>query len=108
MGQHDPALRLAAANIQAWTREIEGGGLDAIAINASGCGTTVKDYGFMFRNDPALRDSVIADLQLYLQDDMQSWALQPDGSYRRVSPPGGGSVCAQQILLERYTGTAMT
>ena len=58
--------------------------------------------------DPALRDSVIADLQLYLQDDMQSWALQPDGSYRRVSPPGGGSVCAQQILLERYTGTAMT
>ena len=57
MGQHDPALRLAAANIQAWAREIEGGGLDAIAINASGCGTTVKDYGFMFRNDPALRDS---------------------------------------------------
>lgn len=58
--------------------------------------------------DPALRDSVIADLQLYLQDDMQSWALQPDGSYRRVSPPGGGSVCAQQTLLERHTGTATT
>ena len=32
-------------------REIDGGGLDAIVINASGCGTTVKDYGFMFRTD---------------------------------------------------------
>ena len=44
----------ARANIEAWTREIEGAGLDAIVINASGCGTTVKDYGFMFREDPTL------------------------------------------------------
>lgn len=52
MGHHDPAMRLARANIAAWTREIEGEGLDAIVINASGCGTTVKDYGFMFRGEP--------------------------------------------------------
>ena len=44
----------ARANILAWTREIAGGGLDAIVINASGCGTMVKDYGFIFRNDPEL------------------------------------------------------
>src|SRR5208283_1522678 len=44
----------ARANILAWTREIERGGLDAIVINASGCGTTVKDYGFMFRSDSEL------------------------------------------------------
>ena len=44
----------ARANILAWNREIEAGGLDAIVINASGCGTTVKDYGFMFREDPVL------------------------------------------------------
>ena len=44
----------AAANIRAWTREMEGGGLDAIVINTSGCGTTVKDYGFMFREDAEL------------------------------------------------------
>ncbi|MGY8959426.1 MAG: glycolate oxidase subunit GlcF [Alphaproteobacteria bacterium] len=43
----------AAANIRAWVREIDGEGLDAILINASGCGTTVKDYGFMFREDAA-------------------------------------------------------
>ena len=47
----------ARKNIEAWTRELEKpGGLDAIVINASGCGTTVKDYGFMFRTDPALAE----------------------------------------------------
>jgi glycolate oxidase iron-sulfur subunit len=49
-GGHDEAR----ANILAWQREIEGGGLDAVIINASGCGTMVKDYGFMFRNDPQM------------------------------------------------------
>ena len=32
---------------------MDGDGLDAIVITASGCGTTIKDYGFMFREDPA-------------------------------------------------------
>jgi glycolate oxidase iron-sulfur subunit len=52
MGHHDPAMASARANILAWHREAEGEGLDAVIINASGCGTTVKDYGFMFRTDP--------------------------------------------------------
>ena len=52
MGQHAAAMASARANIAAWSREIEGEGLDAIVINASGCGTTVKDYGFMFRSEP--------------------------------------------------------
>jgi glycolate oxidase iron-sulfur subunit len=51
MGQHAAAMASARANIAAWTREIDGDGLDAIVINASGCGTTVKDYGFMFRSE---------------------------------------------------------
>ncbi len=49
MGQHDPAMALAQANIEAWSRETA---LDAIVVNASGCGTTMKDYGFMFRLSP--------------------------------------------------------
>jgi len=52
MGKEMPALAAARAAIAAWSREIDGEGLDAIVINASGCGTTVKDYGFMFREDP--------------------------------------------------------
>jgi glycolate oxidase iron-sulfur subunit len=50
------AAGFARANIAAWSRESENGGLDAIVVNASGCGTTVKDYGFMFRDDPALAE----------------------------------------------------
>ena len=53
LGQEAAALAFARANIDAWERERRAGGLDAIAINASGCGTTVKDYGFMLREDPA-------------------------------------------------------
>ncbi|MDM7945522.1 MAG: glycolate oxidase subunit GlcF [Oceanibaculum nanhaiense] len=56
MGREDSAHALAKSTIAAWTREIEGEGLDAIIINASGCGTTVKDYGFMFREDAGWAD----------------------------------------------------
>jgi len=52
MGRHHAAMRSARAAVAAWSREIEGEGLDAIVVNTSGCGTTVKDYGFMFRSEP--------------------------------------------------------
>ena len=52
MGKEDQSHASAAANINAWQQEIQSGGLDAIVVNTSGCGTTVKDYGHMFRNDP--------------------------------------------------------
>jgi glycolate oxidase iron-sulfur subunit len=53
MGREDQALAQARNNIDAWTREAEGQGLDAILMTVSGCGTTVKDYGFMLRTDQA-------------------------------------------------------
>jgi len=56
MGRTDDSHTQAARNIRAWSRERETHGLDAVIINASGCGTTVKDYGFMFRTDPELKE----------------------------------------------------
>ena len=47
------ALSEARRNVDVWTREIEAGGLDAVIITASGCGTTIKDYGHMLAQDPA-------------------------------------------------------
>ena len=47
------SLSFAKANIDAWTREVAAGGLDAIVINTSGCGVTIKDYGYMLRGDGA-------------------------------------------------------
>ena len=57
MGKEDQSHASAAANIKAWRAEQQNGGLDAIVINTSGCGTTVKDYGHMFRNDPLAEDA---------------------------------------------------
>jgi glycolate oxidase iron-sulfur subunit len=56
VGRNEEARALAKRNIEAWLREADGAGLDAIVINASGCGTTVKDYGCLFDSDPAWRD----------------------------------------------------
>src|SRR5919205_21834 len=53
MGRDEESHGFAKRNIDAWIAEMDGEGLDAIVITASGCGTTVKDYGFMFRDDPA-------------------------------------------------------
>ena len=52
MGKTAESHATAARNIRAWSAEMAGGGLDAIVINTSGCGTTVKDYGHMFRTEP--------------------------------------------------------
>ena len=57
LGKDDLAHASAAANIRAWMAEKRGAGLDAVVINTSGCGTTVKDYGHMFRNDPLAADA---------------------------------------------------
>ncbi|CAN7311619.1 glycolate oxidase subunit GlcF [Phenylobacterium sp. LjRoot225] len=53
LGREDASLAAARRNVDAWSRLIDADGLDAILITASGCGTTIKDYGFMLRNDPA-------------------------------------------------------
>ena len=57
MGKADLSHSAAAANIRAFMAEKRAGGLDAIVINTSGCGTTVKDYGHMFAHDPLATDA---------------------------------------------------
>lgn len=56
MGKEDESHATAAKNIRAWVAEMDAG-LDAIVINTSGCGTTVKDYGHMFRNTDLAADA---------------------------------------------------
>ncbi len=56
MGRAADAQASAIANVAAWSAEIAGEGLDAIVINASGCGTMVKDYGHVLRDDPTWAD----------------------------------------------------
>ena len=53
-GEAEGAHDRMGATIRSWSNEMEHGKLDAIVVNASGCGTTVKDYADMFRDDPGL------------------------------------------------------
>nr|WP_143348380.1 glycolate oxidase subunit GlcF [Ensifer adhaerens] len=72
MGRENQALEAARRNVDAWLKVADEGGLDAIVITASGCGTTIKDYGHMLRLDPdyaekAARVSALAkDITEYL------------------------------------------
>ena len=65
LGRDGDALARARGNIAAWTAEAERSGLDAILVTTSGCGTVIKDYGYMLREDrdfaqPAARISALA------------------------------------------------
>ncbi|WP_027580164.1 glycolate oxidase subunit GlcF [Bradyrhizobium sp. Ai1a-2] len=72
LGQDGDALARARANVTAWQKEAEQRGLDAILVTTSGCGTVIKDYGFMLREDrdfaaPAAKVSALAkDITEYL------------------------------------------
>ncbi|MEM9579711.1 MAG: glycolate oxidase subunit GlcF [Pseudomonadota bacterium] len=57
MGKTNESHATALKNINAWTAEMDAGGLDAIVINTSGCGTTVKDYGHMFEGTEHASDA---------------------------------------------------
>jgi glycolate oxidase iron-sulfur subunit len=59
MGRDAQGKALARANIAAWSAELANG-LDAIVINASGCGTTVKDYGHVIGGEEARRIGALA------------------------------------------------
>lgn len=51
LGHHDEARKSARQNVDAWARDMAKAPVDAIVINASGCGTVVKDYGHMLAQD---------------------------------------------------------
>ncbi len=79
MGRAAESHASAAANIRAWMAEARGEGLDAVVINTSGCGTTVKDYGHMFRNDPRLAEDAtqVAGLARDVSEVIET--LAPEG-----------------------------
>lgn len=77
MGKTKQSHVSAARNIRAWTDEINGDGLDAIVINTSGCGTTVKDYGHMFEGDALEQEAkVISALAQDISEVMIDLGLQ--------------------------------
>ena len=79
LGRDDDALARARANIVVWLKEAERDGLDAILVTTSGCGTVIKDYGFMLREDRdfAAAAAKISALAKDITEYLGSIELQP-------------------------------
>ena len=103
IGRAEQARELARANIDAWIDEIDGEGLDAILTTTSGCGTTIKDYAHLFRDDPAYAEkaarvgALAADVSEFL-----GW-LKPLPSKR-----GAGLVVAYHAACSLQHGQRIT
>ena len=87
MGREDEALAFARNDIDAWTREIEGEGLDAILTTVSGCGVTIKDYGFMLRTDAAYAEKAarVSALARDVSEYLAKLALAPAKGIPRLT-----------------------
>ena len=77
LGKEDDANIDFINNIETWYEEHKKGNLDAILSNTSGCGTTLKDYGFIFRNDKKLKakaktvSELSKDVTEYLSENLK-------------------------------------
>jgi glycolate oxidase iron-sulfur subunit len=60
----DGARHNIRRNIEAWWPFVESGQVEAIVINASGCGAMVKDYGHLLRDEPAYADKACRIVEL--------------------------------------------
>src|SRR3546814_18356163 len=87
MGKEADAFVRAKVNVDAWHRELEQHGLDAVVINASGCGTTVKDYGFMLRSEPewAEKAAAVSALAKDITEVMRDLGMKPSGQAKSLS-----------------------
>ncbi len=81
MGSEEKAITQAKANVDAWMAEVEGGGLDAIIITASGCGTTIKDYAHLLvdEGEYAEKARMISDLAKDVTEYLASVPVETTG-----------------------------
>ena len=77
LGKSNLAEATFKNNISVWYEEYLKNGLDAIISNTSGCGTTLKDYGFIFRGDADFKkkakkiSELTKDITEYLSDKVK-------------------------------------
>ncbi len=96
MGRSDDSHASAAANIRALVAEMDGAGLDALVINTSGCGTTIKDYGHIFANDPMAADAArVAALAKDITEVMADLGLT-DATHAPALRVGYHAACSLQ------------
>ena len=118
LGKNDLAMKNFKKNILIWYDEYIKNGLDAIISNTSGCGTTLKDYEFIFRNDKDLKkkakkiSELTKDVSEYLNENVKLnfvTKIKNDKSYKiayhsACSMQHGQKIHHEPINLIRKTG----
>ena len=105
MGKTSESHATAAKNIKAWCAEMDGDGLDAIVINTSGCGTTVKDYGHMFRNEPLAQDAArVSAIARDVSEVLIDLRGENDGSAPRPARDAIAGTDAQPVTIPAHSG----
>jgi len=108
MGRHEEALAAARRNVSAWGAE----NLDAIIVNTSGCGTVVKDYGFLLRNDPmggqaaeiSAKAKDISEFLLKIYEPTQTAPAMTVAYHAACSLQHGQQISAPPKILLRKAG----
>lgn len=79
LGDEASAVAFAKRNVDAWSKDLAKGPVDAIISNASGCGTTVKDYGHLLKREPeyAARAARISALARDISEFLGEYELGP-------------------------------
>jgi glycolate oxidase iron-sulfur subunit len=90
LNYQDEALGYMKANIDAWWPAIEQGA-EAIVITASGCGTTVKEYGHLLRHDPAYaaKAARVSALARDISEVIAAERVAIASAFPRAAPPSG-------------------
>ncbi len=99
MGQEDSSHAMAAANVRAFMTEKRERGLDYVAINTSGCGTTIKDYGFMLREaaaDVAEDAAAVSAMARDISEILSTLEIAADGPSTRKLRVAYHSACSLQ------------
>jgi glycolate oxidase iron-sulfur subunit len=111
MGKTEQSHATAAKNITAWALEMDRDGLDAIVINTSGCGTTVKDYGYMFRNEDLAADAarvsgIARDVsEVVMELTAGEWSAKPEWADVSKTPrPTEGMIVAYHAACSLQHG----
>ena len=97
MGKEHESHAMAKQLIDAWVAEHQREPLDAIVITASGCGTTIKDYGFMFRDDKAYaaKAATVSSLAKDIAEVLARFGL-PETHFKHEAPLAYHSACSMQ------------
>jgi glycolate oxidase iron-sulfur subunit len=98
LGRGTQGRALAAGILRSISVEQRRGRLDAVIATASGCGTHLKDYGFVFREDPEL--AAPAQELSALVRDITEWLHETGAPLER--PPASSPNAAPEGLVVAY------